>query len=159
MEKIKEKENDVLSMILKSDELFKSFTSTQDELSAFLSLEKERRDNVSLSLEIAIRAEASRQKSALNKIAEMLRNLNGTVCSCSIILEELKKEEQLRNMIAQEILERYSEEKSRCKKASASFNVLFDIRLKKFESEIDLRNRACLENLENPKINKPKISR
>ena len=65
MEKIKEKENDVLSMILKSDELFKSFTSTQDELSAFLSLEKERRDNVSLSLVLAIKSEASRQNSAL----------------------------------------------------------------------------------------------
>ena len=159
MEKIKEKENDILSMVLESDELFKSFTGTEDELSVFLIAEKESRDNASEALEIAIKAEARRKKSALNKIVEKLRNLNDTVYSCSIILEELKKEEQLRNMIAQEILEGYFAEESRRKRASVSFNVLLEARLRRMGLEMDLGSRIYLKELEFPKIYKPRISR
>lgn len=159
MEKIKEKENDVLSMILKSDELFKSFASTQDELSAFLSLEKERRDNVSLSLVLAIKAEASRQNSALERLFKLSSRFDFPAFYFSILSEELKKEEQLRNMIAQEILEGYFKEKSRRKRASVSFNALLEARLRRMGLEMDLGSRIYLNKLEFPKIYKPRISR
>ena len=77
----------------------------------------------------------------------------------SILSEELKKEEQLRNMIAQEILEGYFKEKSRRKRASVSFDALLEARLRRMGLEMDLGSRIYLNKLEFPKIYKPRISR
>lgn len=135
MKIIKEKENDILSIILERDELFKIYTSPQDELSAFLISEKERRENASLSLEIAIKAEASRQKSALERLFKLSSGCDFPAFYFSV-LYEVKEEEMLRKMKVQEILERYSEEESRHRRASVSFNILFEARLRRLESEI-----------------------
>lgn len=151
--------NDILSMIIGNEKLFEFYSSMQGGLGEFLRYEKFLREKSENEIKGLIEREASRKKQAVDKIVNeaYVSNYRDSAVM-SMIVDDIRREQANREMIAQDILRISAEEDGRRKSASMQFEFLVTGRYCK---DIDYKNPSISkfkvsEEIDFPKIYKPR---
>lgn len=151
-----------LDLIVENDELFKSFTDTEDELTTFLIAEKGVRAVFLKKAAKLVKSERKHQKGMIERISQDLSSSTlSDAEKFSSVVEYSRKESYVRKINAQEILRLCESEDTRRSVASISFIALLNSRDMRMQNESLYPKfpKDYQKELEFSKINKPKISR
>ena len=126
----------LLDLIIENDELFKSFTGTEDELTTFLIEEKGVRAEFAKTVVNLVKSEIKRQKEIKERISQ---DLSGSTLSAaekfSSVVEYSGKEPYVRKINAQYILGLCESEDTRRSVASLEFSSLLNSRYMRMQLE------------------------